>query len=178
MKKQNIMKTLNPKPYTLTPRKGFTLIELLIVIAIIGILSSVILVGLGGARASARDARRIGDLKQIQAALEIYFNKCTHYPGTSGCTKTPPANWTAFSTALINANIGINNVPNDPISGENYRYSVATMPLEKNHQVYVLGAKLEQTNSAVGTYTIPTGVATWGGVPLSCTGATEYCTGI
>lgn len=53
-------------------KKGFTLIELLVVVAIIGMLSSVVLAALGDARASARDSRRIQDLKQIQTALELY----------------------------------------------------------------------------------------------------------
>ena len=44
----------------------------LVVIAIIGILSSVVLASLNGARKKGRDARRISDLKQIQLALEMY----------------------------------------------------------------------------------------------------------
>ncbi|MCD6568701.1 type II secretion system protein, partial [bacterium] len=46
---------------TIHKNKGFTLIEMLIVISIIALLASMILVGMGGARAKARDSRRIAD---------------------------------------------------------------------------------------------------------------------
>ncbi len=54
-------------------QKGFTLIELLVVIAIIGLLSTLAVVALTSARAKARDAKRISDIKQAQTALELYF---------------------------------------------------------------------------------------------------------
>ena len=62
--------------------KGFTLIELLVVIAIIGILSSVVLASLNSARKKSRDARRVADIKQVQLALEMYFdaNPTIGYP--------------------------------------------------------------------------------------------------
>lgn len=63
---------------------GFTLIELLVVIAIIGLLASVVLVALNGARAKSRDTKRKADLKQIQTALELYYDKYAGYPSTSG----------------------------------------------------------------------------------------------
>ncbi len=69
--------------HTQKQTKGFTLIELLVVIAIIGILSSVVLVSLNTARAKARDATRKTDLKQLQTALELYFNDYGRYPITS-----------------------------------------------------------------------------------------------
>ncbi len=64
--------------------KGFTLIELLVVIAIIGILASVILAALGGARAKAVDSQRLSDLRQTQTAIETYYNERGSYPNTGG----------------------------------------------------------------------------------------------
>lgn len=61
-------------------KQGFTLIELLVVIAIIGLLSTLSVVALNNARARARDARRVADVKQIQTALELYFNASSTYP--------------------------------------------------------------------------------------------------
>jgi prepilin-type N-terminal cleavage/methylation domain-containing protein len=62
---------------------GFTLIELLVVIAIIGLLSSAVFASLNSARAKSRDVRRIRDLKQIQTALEIYYDTNKQYPQPS-----------------------------------------------------------------------------------------------
>ncbi len=61
-------------------KQGFTLIELLVVIAIIGLLSTLSIVALNQARARSRDARRIADIKQIQTALEMYYNDHNQYP--------------------------------------------------------------------------------------------------
>ncbi|MCK9378720.1 MAG: type II secretion system GspH family protein [Candidatus Moranbacteria bacterium] len=52
-------------------QKGFTLIELLITIAIIGILSSVILVSLNSSRDKARKANAISMAKSIQTVMEM-----------------------------------------------------------------------------------------------------------
>ena len=60
--------------------KGFTLIELLVVIAIIGLLSTLSVVALGSARQKSRNAKRVADIKQIQTALEVYFNDNDSYP--------------------------------------------------------------------------------------------------
>ncbi|MDD5109711.1 MAG: type II secretion system protein [Patescibacteria group bacterium] len=61
-------------------RKGFTLIELLVVIAIIGLLSTLAIVALSSARSKARDSKRTSDMKQVQTALELYFNDKQYYP--------------------------------------------------------------------------------------------------
>lgn len=79
-------------------KRGFTLIELLVVIAIIGLLASIIMVSLSGAKAKSRDARRQADIKSIQLALSLYYNDNGMYPkniycvtGGTGCTGVAPA---------------------------------------------------------------------------------------
>ena len=86
--------------------RGFTLIELLVVIAIIGILASVVLASLNSARKKSRDARRVADIKQIQLALELYFDSHSSYPDeieTMAGTEIPVE-------------------PTDPVGGASYSY--------------------------------------------------------
>ena len=66
----------------ITKEKGFTLIELLVVIAIIGLLSTLSVVALNNAREKARNARRVADIKQVQTALELYYNDNNIYPSS------------------------------------------------------------------------------------------------
>ena len=51
---------------------GFTLIEILVVVAIVGILVTIVVSNFVGIRINARDARRKAELAQIQKALELY----------------------------------------------------------------------------------------------------------
>jgi len=61
--------------------QGFTLIEMLVVVAIIGMLSSLIFGGLiSSSRAKARDAKRIADIANMQSVLELYYTKFGFYP--------------------------------------------------------------------------------------------------
>jgi len=64
---------------------GFTLIELLVVIAIIGLLSSIVLASLQSARAKAADAQRKSSMKELQKAIELYYDKYGAYPNTNQC---------------------------------------------------------------------------------------------
>ncbi len=143
------------------PTHGFTLIEILIVVAIIAILASVVLVGLGPTQQQGRDARRISDLREVQTALELYYNKNGTYPSAS--------TWSAMTGALTGASIGVSQIPNDPSSGQTYYYQSAA-----DNSSYVIGAKLESANNSVFTgYAPPSGTLPSG---LSCLAADkQYC---
>ncbi len=85
-----------------TKKQGFTLIELLVVIAIIGILATLAVVALQNARKNARDAKRIADIKQIQTALELYYNDAGEYPDS------------VTSTIAYGSNVYMATVPSAP----------------------------------------------------------------
>lgn len=111
-------------------KKGFTLIELLVVIAIIGILSSVVLASLNSARTKSRDAKRISDIKQLQLALELYFDSNNAYPAVSDLD----------SSGLVTGGF-ISAIPHDPVGDAvdyNYAYYSGTSPTN-----YHLGTTLE-----------------------------------
>lgn len=61
--------------------KGFTLIELMMIVAILGMTSSLIMASVNDARKKSRDAKRISDMAQIQKTLEMYLDKESQYPG-------------------------------------------------------------------------------------------------
>jgi len=96
---------------------GFTLIELLVVIAIIGILSSMVLVSLGGARAKARNARRESDIRQIVLAVELDYSDDEKY---SQCNEMPiKIPCTDGGCACANPSDGkyLDPIPEDPKGG-------------------------------------------------------------
>ncbi|TSC95590.1 MAG: putative General secretion pathway protein GspG [Parcubacteria group bacterium Athens1014_10] len=115
-------------------RKGFTLIELLVVIAIIGLLSTLAVTALGGARKKARDARRLSDIKQIQTALEMYASDSGTYPITAGGITYTDIGVTGGSLVCLSsggfgatgcANAYMAKIPAGPNTSEYYKYSAA-----------------------------------------------------
>jgi len=122
--KQNNQKTLT----------GFTLIELLVVIAIIGLLATIVMVSLNTARSKARDARRVSDVRQLQLALQMYYDSVGSYP----------AALSGLATTYISA------VPLDPDGTSAYQYAVCS----SGTQGYHLGTKatgLENTGGPLLT---------------------------
>lgn len=74
-------KKLNAGRTFVRNERGFTMPEILITVGIIGVVSSIGTVSYESARAKARDVKRVSDLKQIQTAVEFYFENHGSYPG-------------------------------------------------------------------------------------------------
>ena len=114
-------KTSIMKNNIFSPVKGFTLIELLIVIAIIGLLVSVVLVSFPSSTAKSRDSSRMQELKQIQTALLLYYDVNQEMPENKGgigvkyCDNDP-----GFLQELVDGNFFPYNPKSE--SGASYCY--------------------------------------------------------
>ena len=67
-------------------KKAFTLVEMVVVIAVIGILTTIAVVAVQNSRRGVRDAKRVADIKQIQTALKLYYNNVGSYPELASIT--------------------------------------------------------------------------------------------
>ncbi len=145
---------------------GFTLIELLIVIAIIGILTALVVANYISARQRARDAERKSDLRQIQAALEMYRQDQGYYPSVSSVPyallpNCPTGSPTFFGNAPSCTTTYLSKIPIDPLGTSwandpsnfyngNYSYSATS-------NGYSIVACLENTNDPQGSWGAPYG---------------------
>ncbi|MFZ4631742.1 MAG: type II secretion system protein [Patescibacteria group bacterium] len=136
-------------------QNGFTLIELLVVIAIIGLLSTLSVVALNSARARSRDARRVSDIKQIQTALEMYYNEMNSYPATS--TDVTPTSETGTPGRIAGtATVYMEAVPVAPKP-----YDSTSCDDAKNKYVYTaVGTSAGTTPSYTLTYCLGSKVGT------------------
>ena len=70
-------------PYSIKHNSAFTLVELLVVMAILGILATLITGGFKTALMRGRDTERKSDLRQIANALELFYHDWGYYPPAS-----------------------------------------------------------------------------------------------
>src|SRR3989344_1493525 len=119
---------------------GFTIVELLVVIVVIAILVALTLPNLFGLQRRARDDTRKNDLKNVQQALETYYNDNNAYPAALA----------GLATEYINT------VPADPQGGA-YTYTPAPASCTTACTTYTLSATLENDNDPAatgGVYTV------------------------
>ncbi len=93
--------------------RGFTLIELLIVIGILGVLASILIPNFMRSRASSQLAAAQLDLRNIAAALDLYYNENQVYPAAAG--------W----QAVLEGGGYIRSVPVSPVDRAPYGYETS-----------------------------------------------------
>ncbi len=96
---------MKQKSFFLTS-KGFTLIELLVIIAITGLLSSIILASLKSAREKAKITRVQMDFNQLKKAMLMYKMDVGELPPRgdwwpNGCFPNCPNTWNLMINALL-----------------------------------------------------------------------------
>ena len=125
--------------------KGFTLMEILVVIAVIGVLATIVYVSLGGATKKARDTKRKAELAQIGRFIQA--SQCfvpDSGPGEYDLADLIPelkSKYPQFASAMSKA-------PKDPKTGSdsatNYKYI-----LSDNEQQCAFYANLENADEKV-----------------------------
>lgn len=114
--KSKFVEEIDEQGKVIKKRNILLIIVIVIVgIAFFGILSSIVLVSLGGAREKARDAVRQANIQQIVIALELHYAENNHrYVTSSSGTPIPFIVKSALSSYL--------DVPDDPL-GPDYGYT-------------------------------------------------------
>lgn len=116
-------------------KKGFTLVELLIVLAIIAVLTGVAMSSISISRKKSRDAKRVSDIKQLQTALQLYYDTNRTYPTTLNTAELVTAGY-------------IKGLPKDPLTDNNYVY--AALLVGTRCMNYHLGTSFEGIDPGTG----------------------------
>jgi type II secretion system protein G len=138
-------------------RAGFTLIELVVVVVILAILAAVAVPRFTARLATARDARRLADVKSIQKAIDQYYIDRGAYPAASAAVGGwDVSNDAAFITSLTQAGY-LAEVPSDPINNATYNYRYFVYPAGSYGCVgaqpfYVIGLTNFETAAYVTKY--------------------------
>lgn len=133
-------------------QRGFTLIELIVAITIVAVLSTIGFTVYTQTQKAARDGKRIGDLEEVQKALEQYYSSTGSYPKT---TDTSSGKGSASSNlSLINSSTYFRsgNLPADPsqTGSDDYQYAWCINPKK-----YTLCAKLESCSGKCNAADVP-----------------------
>jgi type II secretory pathway pseudopilin PulG len=141
-----------------------------VVIAIIGLLASIILASLNTARQKGRDARRVADLKEMANALEA-SNSGTASVALTGCTTA----LSLASTCGISGNATLLAGYADPsgvatacLSTPNAVCNYTEKPASANTQTYEVCAYLEAGSGSIPAGPVYVSGATSGSVEAGC----------
>gem|GEM_PF-408513 len=171
-------------PVKLKRSGGFTLLEVLLVVAIIAILVGITIFAFNPARqlGTGRNAQRMSDLEQINAALDQYFIKNFHYPRSVPTTTLKeicdtgnvPSPSSIECTNLVDLSELVPDylaaIPKDPLSGGNYK-----IMKDANEKIILTAPNSEnKVLIAIGTSTV---ALASGGCDVTVTGANQTTSG-
>jgi len=130
---------------------GFTLVELAVVLLVIGILAGLVLRNYSGFTGSARDTRRLADLRNITVLLSSYYTRNNGmFPTISYYASS--ASWTQdFANELEQKGVidNVNDLPKDPQHPSKfYRYFACRRQTDTTTgTAYLLVAEMETPTS-------------------------------
>jgi prepilin-type N-terminal cleavage/methylation domain-containing protein len=123
-------------------KQGFTFIEFLVVLVIIGIVISLSVVALSSVKAKNRDAKRVSDIRQIQTALEMYYNRNNSYPDSL----TPGSPLVSEGKTYLQEVPSAPNNPDGSCTSDDYTYTVDSGGMSY-HIGYCLGGIIQGISS-------------------------------
>jgi len=134
-------------------RRGFSLIELIVVIMIMTVLAGVVIPRVVDHQKSARDARRLADIKALQRVIDQYYLENGDYPpgDTGGWNRSTDG--AGFISVLVNEGY-LTEPVEDPINDNTYhyryrRYNQGQFGCVGDGRFYVLGVRnFESTDFA------------------------------
>ncbi|MFO7534120.1 MAG: type II secretion system protein [Kiritimatiellia bacterium] len=113
-------------------KRGFSLLELIVVMAVVGLLASLTLPTLVAAREKARVAKVKVELRQIELALESYYESHACYPPVRvSCNSSERDHWCQLPPELAQGGFlsgslkkGLSSALEDPFNpGHTYKYA-------------------------------------------------------
>lgn len=153
-------------------KAAFTLVEMLVVVSIISILGSTMIVTFNESQANARDARRMQDLQNMAAAMELFYSIVGRYPTETWCDSSIGSDgqscadmiaagndigaWNTSSSFyqqfVTNGEYFVGGLPVDPINNSSHYYSFEPSntnepnPGDAAGQGYYISVQLEDGN--------------------------------
>lgn len=152
---------------------GFSLVELVVVIGIIGLIASISFASVTTIQQNSRDAKRQGDLRTIQSALQQFYADNSFYPNAiilSSATTLTNCTGSTGTPVCTTSITYLPTVPKDPVAGTANPYCYTSQRSSNNTascasatpgtcHYYRLHARLENP-SGTGTYTCPSSSVT------------------